>query len=269
MKMLIFVMRLPYARPAVSFGGLVAQLTRSPVTLFHSVRSKRRLAAGEEILAQAKSLLSDVESATEICEGQAPECLLETIETGDYDLVVLQARRGPGLLERFKGTVGRAVASTAPISVLIVKREQPDLKRILACTGGREVSEPVIRVGGQLAQAAGARLTVLHVSPAFPGMYTGLETMEETLTELLQTRTPLSLHLHRAKEILDQYDLDVTLRLRHGDVTHEILDEAHTENHDLVLIGASAAKAGLKERILGDVTRQLVHAVQCPVWVVR
>ena len=89
MKILLFVSKLPYARPAILFGGLVARLTKSPIILMHVTSRKSGLEAGQNILAQAREMLPDVELNTQICQGISTQCILDEAQSGSYDLVVL------------------------------------------------------------------------------------------------------------------------------------------------------------------------------------
>jgi len=269
MKILLFVSKLPYARPAILFGGLVARLTKSPIILMHVTSRKSGLEAGQNILAQAREMLPDVELNTQICQGISTQCILDEAQSGSYDLVVLEARRTVGLMKRLKGVVARLIARESPVSVLVIKEERPSLKKILVCTGGRDIAEPVIEAGGSLARAAGARVALLHVAPHIPSMYVGLNTMEEGLPALLQTDTPLARHLHHGAEIIERHQIDAALKLRRGEVVNEILDEARAGDYDLIVIGASGTRKGLKEWVLGNITRRIVDDAPCPVMVVR
>lgn len=106
-------------------------------------------------------------------------------------------------------------------------RLQPCLERILICTSGLEVADPVIEMGARLARPAHARPTLLYVTIPIPTMYTGLSAIEEKLTDLLQTDTPVAQHL------------------RHAVVSEEILREAQTGNYDLIILGASQSSIKL------------------------
>lgn len=269
MNTLILVANLPYSEPAIRFGGLVARLTRSPVTLLYAGPLRRGMSGAESVLTRAGEMLSGVTVSTRVRRGSLAKSTLAEIRAGEYDLVVLRARQSVNLGERLRGAVGRTVAAKSPISVLVVKRDQPDLDRVLICTGGQGTAEPVIQAGGRLAQAAQAQATVLHVASPIPRMFMGLDAMEETLPELLQTDTPLARHLRHAAETLAQYQVSAELKLRRGDVVDEILQETHNGNYDLVLIGASEVTKGLKEWLLGNVAQRIVDDIPCPVLVVR
>jgi hypothetical protein len=70
MKILIIVSAHKSTREAITFGGLIARITQSSVTLMH-VAGKGGLKAGEKILDEARQLLDrNTEVQTNLCEGK-------------------------------------------------------------------------------------------------------------------------------------------------------------------------------------------------------
>ena len=279
MKILLCVAGMPYAEAAVSFGGLIARTMQSPVTLLHVARRAEEQATGEKALARAREMLvSDSHLSVDTClrQGDPIATILAEAQEGDYDLVVIGARKEVGLTQRLLGSVAQAVVRRAPTSVLVVKRARPEprpepvegLKRILICTGGLDVANPVIKAGAQLAGAAHAQATLLYVTSPTASMYAGLE-VEETLPRLLRSDTPVAQHLRHGAETLAQHQVAAELRLRHGVVADEILREAREGNYDLIAIGASGAAGRLRAWLLGNVTRQVVEHASCSVLVAR
>ncbi len=269
MKILLCVAGMPYAEAAISLGSMIAGLTQSPVTLLHVIRHEEDRAAGERILAAARENLPGLTVDTCIRQGDPIQQIMTEVRKGKYDLMVIGARQGGGLTQQLLGSVAQKIVRRIPTSVLIAREVGPSLERVLICTGGIDVAEPVIETGARLAQAARAQATLLHVTGNAPGMYTGLREIEETLPALLQTDTPAARHLRYGAEILDQRDVAAELKLRHGVAADEILREVHEGNYDLILIGASGAAGRLREWLLGNVTRQVVEHASCSVLVVK
>ncbi len=259
---------MPEAEATVSFGGLIARITESPVTLLHVAPRQRDRAAGERALAQAREILADLKVEVQLQQGDPTTRILREVRRGGYDLVIIGAGR-IRLPQRLLGSVAQVVVRRAPASVLVVKQARPDLERILICTGGLEIADPVIEMGARLAKAAGARATLLHVAAAVPSMYTGLAEIEETLPELLHTDTPIARHLRHGAEILARHQVAAELELRYGVAADEILREAHRGNYDLIVIGASGVAGRWREWLLGNVTREVVDHALRPVLVVR
>jgi len=266
-KILVYVNRMPRAESAVRLACLIASRTQSPLTLFHAYEDSRKRDEGEETLARAREILpGELSVETNIRQGDPLELLRTESRQGDYDLVVLMASRRRFL--RRSLPTDHAMLQRAGVSVLVVKPPAEDLRRILICTGGLKVNEGVIAAGGQLAEAVGAEVTLLHVSTPVPSMYTGLEEIEETLEELLSTDTPIAKHLRRGAEILRDYGLAAEVKLRHGVTVDEIIRETQRVEYDLIVVGASGVTDGVKEWLLGDVTQRIVDQCVSPILVV-
>ncbi len=268
MNILLFVKNMPYSGPAVRFGALIARLTGASITLLFASEKKDR-AAAEATLDQTKEALAGIPVTTKIRREKPTKAILKEIQTGQYDMVVLKARRAIRLRKRIGGKIGREIARQSSIPVLIVKEDRPALKRVLICTGGLEYAEPAIELGARLAKTAKAHITVLHVTNPVPSMYTGLDGIEETLPELLQSQSRISQHLRNVARSLSDLEIDAQLELRHGDVTDEILREAEAGHYNLVVIGAAAPHQRLRNWILGNITQQVVNHIRCPVLIVR
>ncbi len=269
MKILLCVAGMPYAETTVWFGGIIARITKSPVTLLHVARRREDREAGEKLLAQAAEMLPGLSVETRIRQGEPVGRILAEAREGDYDLVVVGTHQVVGLTQRLLGSIALQVIRRAPTSVLVVRQARPSLERVLICTGGLDVAEPVIETGAWLAGAANARATLLCVLGPVPSMYTGLEQIEETLLELLGAGTPIARHLRHGAEILAQHNVPAELELRHGVAADEILREAWKGDYDLIVIGASGTTGPLRRWLLGDVTREVVDHALRPVLVVR
>jgi len=269
MKILLCIAGVPYAKGTIEFGGMIAGATSSTVTLLHVVRQRERLAAGESMLTAAREMLPGLPVDTRIRRGDPTKSILAEVREANHDLLIVGARQKTSTTERLLGSVTQQIIRHAPVSVLIVRRPRSSLKRTLICTGGADVSKPVIEIGGWLTRATNAHATLLHIVCPVPSMYTGLEDIKETLPELLQTDTPIAQHLRNGADILAKQQVSAALRLRYGVAADEILRETHEKNYDLVIIGASGTAGWLKEWLLGNVTRQIVEHASCSVLVVK
>ncbi len=269
MRILLCVAGMPYAEAAVSLGGIIANVTRSPLTLLHVLHQEESPANGDRALVAACEMLPGLDVDTCIRQGSPIGMILVEVTRGDYDLVVIGARKEAGLTQQLLGSVAQKVTRRIPASVLIAREVGPSLTRILICTGGIAVADPVIEAGAWLAGAARAQVTLLHVASPIPSMYTGLDDITESLTGLLQTDTPIARHLRNGAEILAQHQVAAELELRHGVAADEILRKAHQGKYDLIVIGASGTAGRLREWLLGNVTRQIVERAPCSVLVVK
>jgi nucleotide-binding universal stress UspA family protein len=191
------------------------------------------------------------------------EFLLEA-QAGGYGLLAVPWAEKPRL-----DRVAKQVVTGADVSVLVVKDKPKALSRLLICSGGHPIAEPVIKTGARFAQAADAKVTLLHVSSAVPSMYTGLEAMEESIEELLQRDTPESQHLRQAAQIFQEHEVQAVIELRHGVAVDEIMRAAQRRDYDLIMVGASDAAPRLNRFFVGDVMQQIVDRAPCSIFVTR
>ncbi len=269
MNILIYVSQKSNSKSAVCFGGLLARQIQADVTLLTVIDDARNLDEGYRTLDTAGWWISDFDATTSVRFGTEIEGIMEEIDAGIYDLVVLKARQAIRLIDRKCNKVDRRIAKQVPNSVLVVKQGRPTLNRILICTFGQEIAEPVIEMGARITQSAQAQATLLYVTGPVPSMCPGIIRMEETLPDLLQTVTPVAQNLHCGVKILAHHQVEAELELRHGSVPDEILREAHLGDYDLIVLGASKTSIELSGLWLGDVAQYLVDKAQCPVLVVR
>jgi nucleotide-binding universal stress UspA family protein len=270
MKILICVACESGAGPQLSFGRIFGSVGQSAaLTLLHVLPRGGDQAIAERCLSEARDKLQGCTVEARIRHGDPSREILTELEKGDFDLGVLGPNDAPGLKRHLLGSVTSQVVRRAPSSVLVAQQARSSIGRLLICSGGADVAETVIETGAWISEAVGAQATLLHVVTPVPSMYTGFDELEESLSELLQTDTPIARHLRRGARILKERNVSAELMLRYGVVADEIIREAREGNNDLVLLGASKGRAQLKRLMLGEVTEQVVQRSSRSVLVVR
>lgn len=269
MKTLICVRKLPYSEPTVKFGTFVAGLEKSPVTLMTVIESEDKRQPADKELMKARDMMDLSSVETKIRVGQVLPQILAEAREGDYELIVVGSKDMEGLVDALFGTLTAKVTDQAQSSVLVVKEDKHELKRILIPIGGQKMSERVVKAGASLAKAAGARVTLLYVAAPVPTMYTGLEGIEETLAELLQSDTPVSAHLRAMAQYLADEGVSADLEMMQGVASDEIMRLAIQGDYDLVVIGAPGIAGPLKRLLIDRVTPHVVEKAPCCVLVVR
>jgi nucleotide-binding universal stress UspA family protein len=112
-------------------------------------------------------------------------------------------------------------------------------------------------------------ITVLHVMSqisAGPGVRG--KQLRASAEELIQEHAPEGELLALDLQILGKPGITARPKVRHGLVLDEILDEAHTGDYDLVVIGAHAS-AGWQALLLDDLARRIIRDLDRPALVVR
>jgi nucleotide-binding universal stress UspA family protein len=267
MNILIYIQDNQVDEQGIEFAGMIARYTHAKATLHYTLPESTPRVDGEAILKKVQKSLSGIQTELSLSSGDPIESILTEIIEGEFDLVIVPACHGGWLKQSIP--LCKAMLRESPASVLIVNQPKPDVKRILVCTGGLEKSDVVIETGARLAQKTKAGVTLLHVVGSVPSMYTGLDTIEETLPELLQTDTPIARHLRHGAEILERYGVVAELGIRHGVAVEEIIREASIGDYDMIVIGTSGVSTGLKEWFMGNVTQNVVDLTEISVLVVN
>lgn len=116
-----------------------------------------------------------------------------------------------------------------------------------------------------LAAHFGSEITVLHVLPPPHYEFSALEVGGSVLNELFASRTA------QVKKELDSYmagelgDLKPRRILLEGDPARKIVEHAHAENVDLMIM-PTHGYGTFRRFILGSVTAKVLHDADCPVW---
>jgi nucleotide-binding universal stress UspA family protein len=271
MRLLLCTIGSRTRKQTLRFGIEIARALAGHVTLLGVVDKKRGVAdLGTFLNQQAAEIAAEGTSVDVRTEhGDAEALVMAELERAAYDLVALGAlgtKRSRGL---FFDTVAMRIIDRAETSVLVIKGDRQSISKVLICASGTEMGRLSIWAGAAVACGAGAEATVLHVVDPMPSMYAGLEQMEETLAELLQSDTQAAAELRWAAQVV-KAECDVSeVKLRRGIVPDEIYREVDAIDYDLVVVGSSEVSGGLRRALMGNVARGIVSRVQRPVLVVR
>lgn len=260
---------MPHAQSTVMMGSLMAKLLGHPISLLKVITDEEEAETAASTLETVQKLIQLPVAETAVTLGAPAKEILRKAESGRYDLIVVGAHAIRTLWDQFLQSVTHKVANQATVSVLVARGEPKQLRHLLICTSGYVNSEIVVRNGAALARAAQAKVTLLHVAESMPAMYAGLDEMEETLPELLQTDTPLARHLKWASEYLLQTQVLAELKLRRGIVLDELLDEAQEGAYDLIVVGTRAEYNVLSSLLMGQVTPKIIDNAPCSVLIIR
>lgn len=268
MNILIYLDQERKDYPAIAFVNLLAKTFSILLTLLYIVSEEEDQEQGEAILAQAAEQCVDITAKKLLRWGDPVGVLLSEARQTKHDLLIIPSgdKKRPN---RRNESIEKIISQSIYPTVLILRGTPHNLKRILICTGGPEGHGKVIESGADMAQAFGAKVTLLHVAAgAVPTMYTGLPAFEESLEDLLKTDTAVSRHLRASAEVLDARNLEGELELRRGIPIDEIVRETRLGEYDLVVIGRSRVYRGWKEILMGDSVLPILSQLSVSVLVV-
>jgi nucleotide-binding universal stress UspA family protein len=267
MKILIYLDGECYTYPPILMGKIIAQATNGSITVLVIQLKDGHVENCQAVVDQLNVDLNGYSPEIQIRQGIPSEIIREELENEEYQLVITDVDR----IHRVRKSteIDPTFIKHSAISLLITQNTKPKLDKILVCSACKEDDFSLINQAAGLAQNLKASVTLMHVFPgSVPSMYTGLEQIEETIEEILQTATPYAQYLRKSVEILQEAKLDSEVKIRRGIPIEEIVRETQMFNYDLVVIGSSEVNQGLKEMLMGNMTKKIIDRVELPVLII-
>lgn len=288
MRILLTAHGKPHDEVALRFGAQIACCAQERTTILTVIEDELERPRASAVLERARELLEGVPNVhTRIRVGHAAREIIREAEEGNYDLIVVGERQNPNLLARFlSGSNTVRIVEHAPCPVIVAKGRAGPICRILLCDSGAEgpladltPNRAAHRRGPSLLARFTAQLadmlkgeeeiTVLHVMSqisAGPGVQS--DQLEADVQRLIEEHSPEGELLKQDAQALERPGVRVHLKVRHGLVVDEILDEAQAGDYDLVVIGAHRGE-GWQRILLDDLAHKILMQMDRPVVVVR
>jgi nucleotide-binding universal stress UspA family protein len=258
MKLLYIVANQNIVPSVADFVSQVTRKTGASLLLLVAAETEKQLKDAEASFANLSKTFEGLSFSTKFALGDPVLSMKEELAKDDYTMILMGVRRRQRLIPSHFRVISQRIIKHSPIPIMLIRDIRGKLERMLVCTGGLNISQPVIELSTKLAGMAGLHATLLTVAAAVPSMYTGMMEMEETLEELLETDTPLAQHLRNSAEILTKSGIQAEIKVRHGDVVEAILEETAEGEYDLVVLGETHAQT-LRGLLLGNITQQIIN----------
>lgn len=143
-------------------------------------------------------------------------------------------------------------------------------KHLLLPTDGSGASETAARKGLQLAKAQGARVTAIHVVPAFHTLSYHALMLEDTRTEFAaQCKSQAQKFLGEIERFAREEGVPCHTVMATSDHPHEAIAETAAQSGCDLIVMASHGRRGLKAMLLGSETHKVLTHAKMPVLVLR
>ncbi len=261
----------PGSEAALTLGSRLAIQLQAQVTALGASDRPERASALARALDEVCAILH---SAGLTCEplqraGNPAHEIVAQAAQETYNLIVIGALEQSRINRWLHGSLVRRVLSEVTVPVLVVPTGRPALHDILLCSGDLWYPAKTIQLVGQIAQATGAHVTLLYVTPQPQLHYPILREVEDAWGALLQTDTSQGRNLKAGREQLRGLGIETGVQLRHGPVEAQILAEIQEGEYDLVALGSTYAAHGLRRHFVNSITDFVVERAARPVLVVR
>ena len=267
----------------------LAQKLNASVTLVHVIeRNAPKQVHGEPHLseiAEAEAYFETVRSrfpaeihvdthVHPVAIADVGQSIVEHAHEFESDLVMMCTHGRSGLRKMLFGSIAQQVVA-ARVPVLLVHPQQgvaapvPSGGRFLIPLDGTEVREAGLPAARELAHCCGASLQLLMVVPTLHTL-SGVESTSRILLPAT-TKEMLAQETEDAKNYLHQWIVrlrgkgaEVSARIRRGDATESIIEEAESLDASLIVMGTSA-RAGMDAFWSGSVAPKISERTHLPV----
>src|SRR5207248_4951075 len=237
----------PASDNAARLGGIVASATQAQVMLLGIAENPSDEQPLRQALDQEAHILRRANAKPRVVlqSGEPIAQILSETSSSKYDIIVIGSRR-----RNAPGRTYEIIKAVEP-SVLVAIGTQERQSRILLCSGGNRFIDDAVRLTGTLAAALHAQVTLFHVMAEPPAIYAHLRQLEEDVTALLASGSELGRNLVAEKKALEKLGVVVNVRVRHGFIIDQLLDEMREGNYDLIVTGSSRTRGPLHHYIMG------------------
>jgi nucleotide-binding universal stress UspA family protein len=228
---------------------------------------ERRFEVGKNVCHQAKETFSSefgIDIETLVCEGEAPDVIVEFARGKSADLIAMGTYGRRGLKRLILGSVTSGVIVNAPCDVLVVKRPCTEcngtFKSILVPFDGSEFSRKALVRACELSKTDSSEITVLYVIPRYEEMVGFFKT--ESIWKSLSDEAERI--LASARQIVSGTGLNTATVVRDGNAGEEIIGTAESLKSDLIVMGTYGWR-GVDKALMGSTPERFIMNASCPV----
>lgn len=238
---------------------------------------------GEEIapgiIDETAGLLKDLQAnvSTAVTTGHPADAILAVAAQADHDLIVMGSRGKKAIGAMLLGSVARAVAISAPRSVLVVKPPQGKSGgplKVLFATDGSDCARETEKLLVSLPFSKDTTMTAVNISAS---MHTEIPDrfypeMDDRIKKIVAGMKEVeSKHagevLEQARTALKEKFRNVAILMKSGDPSEQILKAAMETGADVIAVGSRGMR-GVRG-MLGSVARNVLGHADCSVLICK
>lgn len=200
--------------------------------------------------------------------GSAAEGILEQLEKGQYDLILIGSHGKKGI-QKWLGSVSRQVISNTIVPVFVSRKRRED-KKILLTVDGSEHSINAVKHVVELFDLSGKEVHIISVKEN-PELLPMEATLDKNWFDAIEKQQKIhaTKAINKAKMILESAKIVVQNEIiLTGNPAQKIIEYCDKEKIDLVIMGART-KTDLSKLLLGSVSKRVLENVESDVLIVN
>ncbi len=261
--------------PAIEYGAWIGATFKMPVTLV-GISEKANAAQIDEShpLEEAFSRAVEVfthygtEYRLEIQNGQAETLIARKASQGEFITVLGSLGRAP-IRHMLQGRSIHQLIEQISGPIVYVPQACIPTRSVLICVGGLGYELTAENLGMRLAGLVQARVTLLHVIPPMELNYPSAREIQKGAKNLVESDTLPGRALRAGLELAQEQGLQTSLKIREGSIVEEILNEAGSNDYDLICMGSPFSGKSLRQMYAPNVAAEVAEQVGCPTLVAR
>lgn len=209
-----------------------------------------------------------------VADGDPALVILEYAKELHVDMIAMSTHGRAGFARWALGSVAERVIQETLVPVFLVRPHSVmpagSAVRILVPLDGSALSEEALASALELAHRTKATLLLLHAlfAPVGEGLRLLFDSQEEVDEMLEQWRTDGQAYLEEVAARVQAKGIDVKILLAEGLPDEVIENEVAREQVDMIVM-STHGRTGLRRWVYGSVANKVLHAVDCPLLLVR
>lgn len=265
--------------PAIEYGAWMAELMHTRLTLTGVVEPNDSDHPVEELFSRGVTLFQEknLDYSLELETGLAEELIInqddlrKTVESGsDPQIILVLGPFGrPQVRRLIVGNSFRKIMEGITAPILFVPRASLPLRKVLICMGGLGFPFTSGHLGLQVAQMTRAAVTFLTVVPPVDLDYPEARKIRDNWKNLGASDTLPGRSLRQGLETAREAGLEAHIKVRHGNIVEQILEEVREGGYELICMGSQFSAHSLRQLYTPNVTADVAEACLTPILTVR
>lgn len=265
--------------PAIEYGAWLAQLMQTQLILTGVVEAHDNDHPVEDIFSRAVTLFQEkgLAYSLELEAGLAEETIMnrddlqKTVESGEdaETILTLGSFGRPQVRRMIVGNSFRKIMAMVSQPILYVPRVCLPIRRVLICMGGLGYTVTAEHLGLKIAQINKAPVTLLTVVPPVDLDYPEARKIRDNWKNLGDSDTLPGRSLRQGLEKAREAGLEARIKVRHGNILEQILDEVKEGGYELICMGSQYSAYSLRQLYTPNVTADVAETCQTPILTVR
>jgi nucleotide-binding universal stress UspA family protein len=257
--------------PSIEYSAWLARNMHSHLTLTGVMERNDRDHPVEEIFGRAVSLFqdSDIDYSLELENGNVEESIVSMSHSNADQMLIFGPFGRPQLRRMVVGNSFRHIMAFVSAPILYVPVVRIPLKQVLMCIGGLGYTVTAEHIGLRVAQMNAASVTLLAVVPPINLDYPEARKIRDNWKNLADTDTLTGRSLREGLESARKAGVEAKIKIRHGNIVEQILEEIKAETYDLICMGSQFSAHGLRPMYTPNITADVAEIGHCPILTAR